>query len=127
MKIRFDRRHQGSASVLVITLLLASILGITLGSYLYWVRTQNLLVAESQTWNSALALAEAGIEEGLAQINVNVGASDPTVVAKYMPSAVTNFGALSGGAYGPKTNITLSSGSYSVTITPPPQNADPTV
>src|SRR5206468_6939880 len=95
-------------------------------SYLYWVRTQNLLVAESQTWNSALALAEAGIEEGLAQINVNVGASDPTVVAKYMPSAVTNFGALSGGAYGPKTNITLSSGSYSVTITPPPQGSDPT-
>src|SRR5882724_3829171 len=115
-------------SILVVTLLLGAILVLTLGGYLSWVRTQNLLVAESQSWNSALALAEAGIEEGLAQINVNVGASDPTIVRNYEPSAqkVTNFGPLSGGAYGPRTNITLSSGSYSVTITPPPQNADPT-
>src|SRR6266481_6885921 len=94
MKIRFDRCHQGSASVLVITLLLASILGITLGSYLYWVRTQNLLVAESQTWNSALALAEAGIEEGLAQINVNFGQGEPTGFSNFTASAVANFGAL---------------------------------
>ena len=120
-----SRPQRSSGGVLIVTLLLASILGFTLGSYLYWVRTQNLLVAESQTWNSALALAEAGIEEGMAQINVNVG-GDPTVVSNYVPSAVTNFGSLSGGAYGPKTNSTLSSGSYSVTITPPPQGSDPT-
>src|SRR5438094_3610247 len=119
-------RHRTSGGVLIITVLLASILGLTLGSYLYWVRTQNLLVAESQTWNSALALAEAGIEEGMAQINVNVGTADPTVVSNYAPSAVANFGPLSGGAYGPKTNSTLSSGSYSVIITPPPQGSDPT-
>src|SRR2546426_9816687 len=98
---RNSRNRQKAGGVLVITLLLASILGLTLGSYLYWVRTQNLLVAESQQWNSALALAESGIEEGMAQINVNVGASDPTIVANYAPSAVANFGALSGGAYGP--------------------------
>src|SRR5438034_10717749 len=104
MKTRFDRGRESAASILVITLLLASILGLTLGSYLYWVRTQNLLVAESQTWNSALALAEAGIEEGLAQINVYVGASDPTIVGNYAPSAQNNFGPLSGGSYGPKTN-----------------------
>ncbi len=121
-------RHRTSGSILIITLLLASILGLTLGSYLYWVRTQNLLVAESQQWNSALALAEAGIEEGLAQINVNVGASDPTIVANFAPSAVVNFGPLSGGSYGPKTNtfLTASGGFYSVIITPPATGSDPT-
>ena len=119
-----------AGGVLIITVILASILGITLGSYLYWVRTQNLLVAESQMWNSALAMAEAGVEEGLAQINVNVGASDPTVVANYVPSALTNFGPLLatsyGPSYGPKTNGTLSIGGYSVFITPPPAGSDPT-
>src|SRR3989454_10427718 len=123
---RHSRNRQKAGGVLVITLLLASILGLTLGSYLYWVRTQNLLVAESQQWNSGLALAESGIEEGMAQINVNVGASDPTIVANYAPSAQNNFGPLSGGSYGPKTNSTLSSGSYSVIITPPPAGSDPT-
>src|SRR6266478_4073541 len=112
---------QQSGGVLIVTLLLASILGITLGSYLYWVRTQNLLVAESQSWNSALALAEAGIEEGLSQINVNFGQGDPTAVGNYTNSAANNFG-FSGGVYGPKTNATLGSGAYSVSIQPA-QNA----
>src|ERR1043166_899812 len=70
MKTRFGMRWANSGSVLIITLLISVILGITLGGYLYWVRTQNLLVAESQAWNSALVIAEAGIEEGMAQINV---------------------------------------------------------
>src|SRR5438046_3040051 len=106
MKTHFDRGRESAASILVVTLLFASILGITLGSYLYWVRTQNLLVAESQSWNGALALAEAGIEEGMAQINVNVGTADPTVVTNYATSAKkgSNFGPLgqdSPGVYGP--------------------------
>src|SRR5207249_8283636 len=121
MKTRFDRGRESAASILVVTLLLASILGITLGSYLYWVRTQNLLVAESQSWNSALALAEAGIEEGMAQINVNVGASDPTIVANYATSTQksSNFGSLgqnSPGVYGPRNNTLTLGSSYSVII-----------
>src|SRR6266516_4774893 len=127
MKIHFDADRRKFGSILIVTLLLAMILGITLGSYLYWVRTQNVLIVQSQQWNSALALAEAGIEEGMAQINVNVGASDPTIVANYAPSAQNNFGPLSGGSYGPKTNSTLSSGSYSVIITPPPAGSAPTI
>src|SRR6266481_9820604 len=94
--LKLKPRLTRTGSVLVITLLLAAILVLTMGGYLWWVRTQNLLVAESQAWNSALALAEAGIEEGMAQINLNVGASDPTVVANYAPSAQNNFGPLSG-------------------------------
>src|ERR1041385_7871259 len=120
MRFKADRRKYGS--VLIVTLLLAIILGTTLASYLYWVRTQNVLITQSQSWNSALALAEAGIEEGMAQINVNVGAGDPTVVANYGPSTAANFGSLGStiaGAYGPKPNNTLSNGWYSLIIIPP--------
>jgi hypothetical protein len=115
MKRHTDVTRRDSGSVLVITLVLASILGITLTSYLYWVRTQNLLVAQSQSWNSALALAEAGIEEGMAQINVMSGTD---YASSYQPSATTNFGPLSGGVYGPRTNA-LNYGSYGVIIAPP--------
>src|SRR5262245_21218900 len=67
-----------TGSVLIITLVLAILLGTMLASYLYWVRTQNALVSESQAWNAALAIAEAGIEEGMAQINVNIGTPNST-------------------------------------------------
>jgi len=113
-----SRCFRRSGGVLIITLILASILGLTLGSYLYWVRTQNLLVTESQTWNSALALAEAGIEEGMAQINILSGTD---YAANFQSSAANNFGSLGAtipGAYGPKPN-TLANGSYSVIIIPP--------
>jgi len=71
----------------MITLVLAILLGTTLASYLYWVRTQNLLVMESQAWNSALAIAEAGVEEAMAQININVGGLNPL---SYSSSISTN-------------------------------------
>jgi hypothetical protein len=73
----------------MITLILAILLGTTLASYLYWVRTQNSLVSESQAWNAALAIAEAGIEEGMAQINVNVGTPIST---DYFGSIAANWG-----------------------------------
>jgi hypothetical protein len=78
MQAGITKRLNQGGSVLIITLVLAIILGTTLASYLFWVRTQNLLVEESQAWNSALAIAEAGIEEGMAQINVNVGTVNST-------------------------------------------------
>ncbi len=117
---KIDRRKSGS--VLVVTLLLAAILVLTLGGYLWWVRTQNVQVAEAQSWNAALAIAEAGIEEGMAQINVSVG--NLTSPTNYGPSAALNFGPLAGGIYGPRMN-SLPDGSYSVIIVP--ANPGPTI
>src|SRR6266851_8537827 len=98
-----------AGSILVVTLLLGAILVLTLGGYLWWVRTQNLLVAESQAWNSALALAEGGIEEAMAQINIVLGTN-------FVSSVQTNgWGTANGGGYGPRTNI-LAGGYYSVII-----------
>src|SRR5215471_14276429 len=81
-------------SVLLPTVFLSGILGLTLCYYLWWVRSENLMVAESQAWNSALALAEAGIEEGLAQANVSFGTN-------YLSSVRANWGPAMGGVYGP--------------------------
>src|SRR5690348_4702227 len=101
------RKHE-RGSVLVITLLLGLILGVTLVGYLSWARSQRVLVAESQAWNWALAIAEAGIEEGMAQVNVPFGTN-------YLPSVQTNWSGLLTGVYGPRTG-TFSNGSYSVII-----------
>ena len=58
-----------AGSVLITTLLVAVLLGTVLASYLLMVRGQNVSVARSQAWHAALAVAEAGIEEALAQLN----------------------------------------------------------
>src|SRR5206468_3714171 len=89
MRTRLLNSHQ-AGSVLMLTLFLAIILGTTLASYLYWVRTQNLLVSESQAWNSALAIAEAGIEEGMAQININAGNIGAANILDYSSSITSN-------------------------------------
>src|SRR2546430_1693346 len=87
MRITFNKRGLNSGTILFIAMILCALLGLALGSYLYWARTQNVLVAESQAWNAALEIAEAGIEEGMAQINVNEGTAD---ALNYTTSITTN-------------------------------------
>lgn len=54
---------------MMVTLLICVILGLLMGSYLSMVQTQNLSVARGQCWNSAIVVAEAGVEEAMAHIN----------------------------------------------------------
>lgn len=61
------KRKQGS--VLLVTLLVTAIMGITLASYLIMIQTQNTSVVRSQTWNSSIAVTEAGVEDALQLIN----------------------------------------------------------
>jgi len=104
-----QKRGKNEGSALLVALAVVTIIGIGLASYLMLARSQHTLVAESQAWNTALTLAEAGIEEGLAQVNVVFGTN-------YLPSATTNWGG--GGwstVYGPRTS-TMSNGSYGAII-----------
>jgi hypothetical protein len=59
--------------VLLVTLGISFAIGITLASYLILVLGENRSMARSQTWNSAIVVAEAGVEDALAYLNKYVG------------------------------------------------------
>jgi len=73
---RVERRGE-SGSVLMVTLITALILGISLTSYLLLIQHQHRMVARSQAWNHALAMAEAGVEDALAHLNRDFGVDAP--------------------------------------------------
>jgi hypothetical protein len=104
MKIFFHPKSRKEGSILLLTLILAIIMGTALGSYLVLASGQQGSVARSQRWNAALNIAEAGIEEGLAQVNASP--SDFSVNG-WTLVGTTN--------YGPERQ-TLAHGSYSVLI-----------
>jgi hypothetical protein len=62
---------KNAASALLITLFLITILAVSIGGYMAYVQQQSLLGARGQTWNLALAVSEAGVEEGLQHLNAN--------------------------------------------------------
>lgn len=68
-------RNRGS--VLMISLLTLAIVSMALGGYLVIIGNQNRSVMRSMQWNAAIPMAEAGVEEALAQLN-NRGISDFT-------------------------------------------------
>lgn len=69
MKTNIQTRSNIRGSILIVTLVTGMIIGVVIASYLTLVSHQNATVARSQTWNAALAAAEAGVEEALAQLN----------------------------------------------------------
>lgn len=111
-------REQGSA--LLITLTLGVILLIGLTAYLMLLGTQKKLGTRSQSWNAALTMAEAGIEEGLAQANSSTSIFTTNTSN---PDFSNNGWGTSGSFYGP-VNRNLQGGFYSVVIS---QSAPPTI
>ena len=67
--MKLSRSNREQASVLLVTMIFVMTLGVILYSYLALVQNSQLGVARAQTWNAALPIAEAGIEEGLACLN----------------------------------------------------------
>jgi hypothetical protein len=67
MNIKNKEKEQ-AGSALLMALLVALILSTTLGSYLYLVVNERTLAARSLAWNSAIPVAEAGVEEALTQL-----------------------------------------------------------
>jgi hypothetical protein len=109
IKSRSANRRPQQASVLMVTLFMVSLVGFFVFAYLNLVRTQRGLVARSQAWNTAMALAEAGLEEALAQINLGAPA---TVVDR----TANGWGTPVAGFYGPMSRTFTNMGSYSVII-----------
>ena len=94
----------------MVTLFMVGLLGFFLFAYLYLVRTQRGFVARSQGWNAAMATAEAGIEEALAQLN-------PGAPAPSINRSANGWGTATNGIYGPVTRSMTNNSSYSVVYT----------
>src|SRR5579862_9894179 len=71
MKINIGRRIKKAASALLTALFICSIFSLFIVYYLSLIEQQNVLNSRSQTWNMAITIAEAGIEEGMEHLNVN--------------------------------------------------------
>src|SRR5690349_1548113 len=67
MRTREYKNDRGS--VLMTTLILALLVGVTSAGLYMLTQQQNVLLARSQVWNEELPLAEAGVEEAMAHLN----------------------------------------------------------
>ena len=70
MKTKVFKRMK-KASALLTALVICSIFSLFVVYYLSLIEQQGLLNSRSQTWNMAIAITEAGIEEGLENLNDN--------------------------------------------------------
>jgi hypothetical protein len=96
----------------VVTLFMTTAILLGLGSYLLLVRAQYISVVRSEAWNSALGVAESGVEEALAQLNP--GALETTIL---VDRNANGWGPPSGGYYGPMSRTLFTNSSYAVTYT----------
>src|SRR5205085_6275797 len=72
MTFSCKKYNANNGGVLLVTLLVCAILGILIGSYLSLIQNQYLSAARDQAWNTALVVAEAGVEEAMAHLNSGV-------------------------------------------------------
>jgi hypothetical protein len=69
MKTRIQPSRTNQASTMLAAAILAVIVGGALGCYLLLVKQEASLGFRSQTWNTSLMVAEAGVEEAMALVN----------------------------------------------------------
>src|SRR6185437_16332027 len=90
MKLHISKQNrENHGSAMLIVAIFALIVAGALGSYLLLVSHENMMVQRSEVWNSAINVAEAGVEEGMALINLNVGAANGGVT-NWTISAIAN-------------------------------------
>src|SRR5438552_1518685 len=76
MKSLTSTQASQRGSVMLVTLLITAVVGATLAGYLVMTQNQNVSIFRSQTWNSSMAITEAGVEDGLQLINRFAGGFD---------------------------------------------------
>jgi len=111
MNIRHRPPCHARGSLLIVSLLTLTILSMILASYLSMSQRQSVSVARSQAWNAAIAVAEGGVEEALAQLNRGIGAGELNLAAN-------GWEQKAGGNYGPQQRRYLGSSYYDVFIVP---------
>src|SRR5262245_46757305 len=95
-----------SGSVMLVALILSAILGVALAGYLVMVGQNNAAVSRSQSWNTSMVMAEAGIEEALQLLNkYNSKFEAVTNWAKNSSISEDNWTALSSDTYYLKRSV----------------------
>ncbi|HWQ93552.1 MAG TPA: hypothetical protein VN673_17950 [Clostridia bacterium] len=125
MKIAFTKRGGDQGSIILVSLVVAAVAGITLASYLILAETQTVSVYRSQSWNSSLPVTEAGIEDALQLINRYAGSMEPEDIPKWTNHVTeSNWETLGSGVYHVKRHLPFSTAqgnwftnSYDVWIT----------
>lgn len=69
MRTSYAKRDDAGAVVMTAALCIFAVSTFLVVGYLWLVMGQSKLVQQSQAWNRAMAISEAGVEEALAQIN----------------------------------------------------------
>jgi len=110
-------RKNAQGSVLVVGLVIATILGLTLASYLVLTQRQHRSIVRSATWGSSLSLSEAGVEEALAFINKFAGTTTPLTNWSVYPSYSNDGWQKSGNVYQKSNTLDSTSGYYTVYVT----------
>lgn len=111
--IKHSKKVHGS--VLVVGLVIATILGFTLASYLVLAAGQHRSMFRSQTWATSLSLTEAGVEEGLAFINKYAGTATP--LTNWMTVYSADGWEKSGNVYRKTNTLDSAIGGYTVFVT----------
>ncbi len=112
MRISSNQQRNAQGSVLLIAMGITFVLGLGLASYLSLMRWQRVSVVRSQAWNAALAMAEAGIEEALTQLNPSA-----LLFATNLNLAVNGWTLGADGMYHAPGRRTLPYGQYDVAMT----------
>ncbi|MEI8290595.1 MAG: collagen-binding domain-containing protein [Verrucomicrobiota bacterium] len=98
MKIFPYSNRKNSGSILLVSLVLCGVLGTMLASFLYLTQAQVTSVSRSQTWNTAMVVTEAGLEEGLSMINRYANTSTP-LTSWSLAAQANGWTDLGGGAF----------------------------
>lgn len=111
MKTKLGSFRRNVANALLVTLFMMLILAVSIAGYMAYVEQQNRLGTRSQTWNMAMAVAEAGVEEALEVLNSGV-TNGPPAPGVFTSSGWQQVGSVSNFVMGPRY---LPGGYYYVT------------
>ena len=115
MKIPVLKPRHAVGSALVVGLVIATILGWALASYLMLAQSHHRSMFRSQTWGESLALSEAGVEEALAFVNKFVGT--PYELSTWTNNPETEGWTRSGNVFSKSTTVDPDMGGYTVYVT----------
>jgi hypothetical protein len=72
MKVFLSHPKSLRGNTLLLTIVVTGLVGFLLASYMGLVRSQNVATMRSQSWNATIPVIEAGLEEALTHINIQL-------------------------------------------------------